>query len=351
MILVAPTAFKGTIAAPVAAQAMAAGARDRDVVVVLPLSDGGHGLLDALAAARGGHVEPVPVTGPLGEVVEARVLVLEEMSVVESADANGLHLVPPDRRDPMVTTTYGVGELVRTASVEAADRVVVGIGGSATVDGGAGMAQALGWRLLDQEGRAIPRGGRGLLRLHRVEPADAPVSLPPVTVLRDVHNPLLGPQGAASVYGPQKGASPEDVERLEEGLARLADCWQRDLGRDVRDRPGAGAAGGLGAGLAAFLEAELVDGAAWVLDAVGFDQALARADLVVTGEGAFDAQSGMGKITGAVLDRARAAGVPALLVAGTVEGPAPDGIRVVTGSGTLDPPDLTRLVAQELALR
>ncbi|MEJ2678652.1 MAG: glycerate kinase [Gemmatimonadota bacterium] len=369
MILSCPTAFKGTIDARPAAHAMATGARrafpGREVVE-LPLSDGGNGLIDALHAARGGVVESVSVTGPLGASVRARVLRLADAAVVETADANGLHLVPPELRDPMVTTTYGVGELLLAAAD--APRLIAGLGGSATVDGGIGMAQALGWRLLDVAGLPVGRGGTGLERLARIRPPDRMPALPPITVLYDVRNPLLGEQGAAPVFGPQKGASPGDVRRLAAGLAGLAECLSRDVGRDVRGLSGGGAAGGLGAALAGFLGAELVPGGDWVLEAVGFDAALARADIVVTGEGAFDVQSGMGKVVGEVIRRARARRVPVLLVAGAVDGALPDGVHAVTGRDregsprerpagalaapvggrVLDPADLMALVAREL---
>lgn len=350
MILVAPTAFKGTIPADRAARSMAEGAARAGAAEVrtLPLSDGGNGLIDALAATGTHAVHRIHVTGPLGQPVKARILERSGAAVVESADANGLHLVPEGRRDPMATTTRGVGELIRGAADTEPRAIIVGIGGSATVDGGIGMAQALGWRLLDAGGTPVPPGGAGLLVLDRIEPHAVP-ALPPITVLRDVNNPLLGPDGAAAVYGPQKGATPAQVVELERGLERLAEILARDLGRDVRSLPGAGAAGGLGAALAAFLSAELVHGAAWVLDAVGFDAALATADVVVTGEGAFDAQSAMGKVVGEVIRRARSRNVPVLLVAGAVEGDVPEGVRAVTGHGAeLGQSDLAALVAGAL---
>lgn len=341
MILSCPTAFKGTIDAPSAARALAEGARRAfpgRPVVEMPLSDGGNGLIDALHAAKTGVVRQVPVTGPLGVAVQARILRLADAAVVETADANGLHLVPPTRRDPMVTTTWGVGELLLAAADAA--HLIVGLGGSATVDGGAGMAQALGWRLLDDVGEPIGRGGAGLLRLSRIRPPDRAPVLPPTTALHDVRNPLLGDEGAAPVFGPQKGAGPDDVRRLGDALAHLAECLTRDVGRDVRALDGGGAAGGLGAALAAFVGAELVPGGAWVLDAVGFDAALAEADAVVTGEGAFDAQSEMGKVVGEVIQRARHRQVPVLLVAGRVEGSLPDGVYGVdaTAASRLDAP-------------
>ncbi|MFW6079089.1 MAG: glycerate kinase [Gemmatimonadota bacterium] len=360
VILVAPTAFKGTIGAAAAARAMAAGARrasGRRPVRTLPLSDGGLGLLDALEAAWGGTRERVRVTGPLGEPVEASLLSSPEGSVVESAEACGLHLVPPDRRDPLRSGTYGVGELIARAASGRGDegaerpaRIILGLGGSATVDGGAGMAAALGWRLLDMDGRAIGGGAQGLLDLSRISRPERGLDLPPVTALADVANPLLGENGAAAVYGPQKGASASTVRRLELALARLATRVEEDLGRSVRTLPGAGAAGGLGAGAVAFLDAELVRGAGWVLGAVGFAEALAGSELVITGEGAFDAQSAMGKVTGEVLDRARARGAPVLLVAGSIEVAPAEGVTSVDGGGeTLTPERIEALVEREVA--
>ncbi len=369
MILSCPTAFKGTIGARSAARALAEGARRAFPgrrVVELPLSDGGNGLIDALQAAGGGSIRNVSVTGPLGAAVQARILSQTGTAVVETADANGLHLVPPGDRDPMATTTRGVGELLLAAAD--APRLVVGLGGSATVDGGVGMAQALGWGLLDEAGEPIGPGGAGLARLARILRPHRLPALPPMTVLYDVRNPLLGDEGAAPVFGPQKGAGPADVRRLAAGLERLADCLAREVGRDVRGLEGGGAAGGLGAALAAFAGADLVPGGAWVLDAVGFDATLAQAEVVVTGEGAFDAQSGMGKVVGEVIRRARSRGVPVLLVAGTVDGALPDGVRAagpvpdpparageaerVVGARAegrlLEPSDLEALAAREL---
>jgi glycerate 2-kinase len=361
MILIAPTAFKGTISARAAAEAMAAGAREAvpgAEVRVLPLSDGGNGLLDALLAARGGRFREARVTGPTGESVVARFLDQGVDAVVETAEACGLHLVPPGRRDPMAATTAGVGELLRAAAGSdgaacgaalAADRLVVGLGGSATVDAGAGMAAALGWRLLDDRGEPIPPGGAGLLRLHTLHAPDLPPRLPPVITLADVTNPLVGPDGAARVYGPQKGAGPEEVERLDEALSRWADIVARDLGRRVADLPGAGAAGGLGAAFAAYFDAPPWSGAEWLLDAAGFDHLLEAADLVITGEGAWDVQSSMGKITGEVVARAREAGVPVLLLAGAIQGALPRGVTGVDGGGSvLDETALAERVRRHL---
>lgn len=357
MILICPTAFKGTVTARDAAEAMAAGARAAapgTEVRVLPLSDGGNGLLDAMSAARGGSYHTVDVPGPAGEPVVARYLVQGGDAVVETAEACGLHLVVERSRDPLRATTTGVGQLLLAAAGAggaacgariASDVLVVGLGGSATVDAGAGMAAALGWRHLDEHGAPIPPGGEGLLRLHIIRPPAVPPRVPQMTVLADVTNPLVGDDGAAAVYAPQKGASAADVEVLQRALARWADVVARDLGRRVEALPGGGAAGGLGAAFAAYLDAPPARGADWLLEAVGFDDLLAAARLVVTGEGSWDPQSSMGKITGEVVERARAAAVPVLLVAGSVHSPLPRGVHAVTGGGAvLDGAEMAALV-------
>jgi glycerate 2-kinase len=357
MILVCPTAFKGTVSAMDAAAAMAEGAREGVEgmeVRVLPLSDGGNGLLDAMGMARGGSRWTAAVAGPTGATVTARYLVQGGDAVVETAEACGLHLIEAADRNPLRTTTRGVGELLLQAvgasggacgAPIAADRLVVGLGGSATVDAGSGMATALGWRLLDERGSPIPTGGEGLLRLHTIELPDTPVRLPAMVVLADVTNPLLGAEGAARVYGPQKGARPADVQLLEQALARWSDIAVRDLGRRVAELPGGGAAGGLGAAFAAYLGAPPARGADWLLEAVGFDELLASARLVVTGEGSWDLQSAMGKVTGEVVARARAASVPVLLVAGSVQGDLPRGVHAGTSQGAvLDTAGMAALV-------
>lgn len=353
MILICPTAFKGTLSARDAAEAMAAGAaraaRSAEIRTV-PLSDGGNGLLDALEAAGGGKGHGARVPGPLGTSVTARYLRQDTRVVVETAEACGLHLVPAPLRDPLRATTRGVGELLLAAVEDSPGRrLVVGLGGSATVDAGAGMVGALGWELVDRDGATIPPGGGGLLRLHAIQPPIDPPVLPSLVVLADVTNPLLGQRGAAPVYAPQKGARPPQVELLERALAQWARVVERDLGRDVADLPGGGAAGGLGAAFAAFLDAPPRSGAGWILEAVGFDALLAKAHVVVTGEGAWDEQSSMGKVTGEVVDRATSKGVPALIVAGSASGAEPGGVTVVTGDGAvLDAKRISELVAGAL---
>jgi glycerate kinase len=244
-----------------------------------------------------------------------------------------------------------VGTLLERCTSDGARRAILGLGGSATVDGGTGMARALGWRLLDRAGRDLEPGGGALADLAMIERPRLRIPLA-VTSLADVRSPLLGPDGAAQRFAPQKGASAQDVERLEYGLTRMADVAARDLGVDIRDIPGTGAAGGLGAGCLLFLDAELVQGADYLLEASGFEAALADADLLITGEGAWDATSGLGKITRVVLARADAAGVPAVLVSGRIEGPVHPGVETISGAGSwLDAEAIARRVAEHLRAR
>lgn len=325
-IVLAPNAFKGSLTAVEAAEAMAEGVRrvlpDADLVFV-PIADGGDGTVEALVAATGGQRRSLRVRGPLGELVEAAYGLVDggAVAVIEMARASGLALVPRDRRDPRVTTTYGVGELLQHAHDQGARRFIVGIGGSATNDGGAGMAQALGYHLLDAQGRELPPGGAALSSLDRIHVGGvhSDWSQAAVEVACDVTNPLTGPLGASAVYGPQKGATPQMVVELDAALRRLAAVISRDLGRDVEALPGAGAAGGLGAGLVAFTGADLGPGADMVMDAVRLDDRLRGADLVLTGEGRLDRQTvRFGKGPAAVAQRARASGIPVIGVAGSV---------------------------------
>lgn len=354
-IVLAPNAFKGTLTAVEAADAMAEGIR-RVVpgaqLVVIPIADGGDGTVEALVAATGGEPRSLRVHGPLGEPVEAAYGLIDRgsVAVIEMARAAGLTLVPVGRRDPRVTTTFGVGELIQHASDEGARRFVIGIGGSATNDGGAGMAQALGYHLLDGDGRELPWGGAALARLDRIHVGGVHTnwSESTVEVACDVTNALTGPAGASAVYGPQKGASPEMVDQLDAALHRLAAVIRRDLGREVETLPGAGAAGGLGAGLVAFTGASLRAGADMVMDAVRLDDRLRGADLVLTGEGRLERQTvRFGKGPAAVARRARAAGIPVIGVAGTVGDRREvlglfDGVESSTPAGMLLEEALTR---------
>ncbi len=290
----------------------------------LPLADGGEGTVRALVRATQGALRTSRVHDPLLREIDAEWGLLGDRTtaVVEMAAASGLPLLRESERDPRATTTRGTGELILAAAASGAHRIVVGIGGSATNDGGAGMARALGFRFLDRAGRELPEGGAALARLHHLEgQTDPRLIRPAIEVACDVRNPLLGPEGASAVYGPQKGATPEMVGELDRALANYADVIETFVGRNVRDVPGAGAAGGLGAGLIAFLDARLRSGAALVLDAAKFDARAGGADLVITGEGRADAQSAYGKLTHAVTEAARRAGARvAMVVGGTAPG-------------------------------
>ena len=323
-VVVAPNAFKGSLTATQAAAAIARGIReaipDAEIVEV-PVADGGDGTVEALVSAHHGAYGSVDVEGPLGDRVRATYGLIDggRTAVVELASASGFDLVGPDQRDPRKTSTFGFGQLLEAARRAGTETVIAGIGGSATNDGGAGMAQAVGYRLLDAAGHELARGGAALLELERIDPSglDAGWRSVKVMVACDVTNPLTGPLGASRVYGPQKGADEETVELLDRALDRLAVVIERDLGKQVRDIPGAGAAGGTGAGLVAFLDAWLVPGAPLIVEAARFDQALAAADLVITGEGRIDAQTAFGKAPGEVAKRAQKAGVPTLFLAGS----------------------------------
>jgi glycerate kinase len=336
-VLVAPDKFRGTLSAEEAAAAIERGwlsARPDDVVDRVPLADGGEGTLDVLVDAYGGRRRPTTVSGPLGGPVEAEYGLVPRgedlVAIVEMSRASGLQLVPEDRRDVLRATTRGTGELILAACADASELIVC-IGGSATNDGGAGMAQALGVRLVGVDGLELGPGGAALEAVDRIDVSriDPTVRRAHILVACDVDNSLLGPNGASAVYGPQKGATPRDVELLDRALGCFADAIERDLGIDVRDVPGAGAAGGLGAGLVAFLAAELRPGVDVVMEAVGFGGHLAEADLVITGEGKLDEQSWRGKVPAGVRARALEAGLETIVLCGRSEANAtPDDTRV-----------------------
>jgi glycerate kinase len=337
-IVIAPDSFKGSLSAKEVCCAVEAGLRsvwgDAHDIVSVPVADGGEGTVQALVDATGGEFIEVVVTGPLGEPVRASYALLGSgrTAALEMAVASGFSLVPPERRDPTVTTTLGTGELIADALGRGIRSFIIGIGGSATNDGGAGVAQALGYRLLDAEGRELPLGGLALRDLARIEcPRDLRRRLPglDVRVACDVDNPLCGPRGASAVYGPQKGATHEQVVELDAALANLAAVVRRDLGPDILDLPGSGAAGGLGGGLVAFLGGRLMPGAEIVLEAVRLPEALAGADLCVTGEGLLDSQTQHGKTPAAVAETARAAGVPVVAVGGAVDPAAAESLSAL----------------------
>jgi len=343
VILVAPAAFKGTFGPRQVADSIAAGVRRAlpdAKVLTCPVADGGDGLLEAVLPP-GSLRERVPVTGPLGEQVNAELGWLDgETAIFASSSACGLALVPPDRRAPLRATSRGVGELIWEAADRGAKTVVVGLGGSATVDGGTGAGRGLGWSFKDAAGAELPEGGGALGDLVTIGSGwrlDAQV-----VALADVTTPLAGPSGAAAVFGPQKGASRPQVDQLAAGLGRLAECLAQSGHPGLDLLAGGGAAGGLGAGLAAFARATLTPGAPWVLDRLGFDAALATVDLVITAEGEFDTTSRAGKVTGEIVKRAQAARRKVAVVAARSSS-IPEILVVTGGGGTLTPSDIEGL--------
>ena len=324
-IVIAPDSYKESLSALEVAQAVEAGFRqvfpDADYVLV-PVADGGEGTVDAMVAATGGRKETVTVSGPLGEPVEAFYGLTGDgdTAVIEMAAASGLALVPPDRRNPLLTNSRGTGELIRAALDAGARRFILGIGGSATNDGGAGMVQALGARLLDLEGRELDGSGGDLARLERIDVSalDPRLAECRIEVACDVDNPLTGARGASAVFGPQKGATPEMVQALDANLARLARIVGRDLGVAVDTVPGAGAAGGMGAAMLAFFGATLKPGIEIVTAAVDLDTHVRDADLVITGEGRIDFQTVHGKTPIGVARVAKRHGKPVIGIAGSL---------------------------------
>ena len=321
-ILIASDSYKGSLSSLEVAAAMREGiywACPEAEVESIVIADGGEGTVNAVIAGVGGEVISRSVCGPLGEPTEAFYGILPSgEAVIEMAAASGLTLVPVGERDVMRATTFGTGELIRAALDEGCRKLYVGVGGSATNDGGAGMAQALGVRFLDEAGNEIGPGGGGLAKLSRIDitSRDPRITGAEIIVMSDVKNPLCGSQGASAIYGPQKGASPEQVEQLDRNLAHLAAVIERDLGILVCDREGAGAAGGLGAGLIAFAGAEICSGIDAILEMNDFRRRAQEADLILTGEGRVDAQSVCGKVVSGV---ASAAGdTPVAIVAGSL---------------------------------
>src|SRR5258707_4397870 len=323
--VIEPQSLKGSLSAAETGQAIAEGARvvyREAELCVIPVADGGEGTTQALVDASGGRLLEHTVTGQKGEPVRAFLGLMGDglTAVIEMAASSGLPLVPLEQRDPRITTTRGVGELMRVALDEGCTRFIIGIGGSATNDGGAGMAQALGAHLVEWQGNELPAGGAALARLARIESSGLDIRLAACTfeVACDVTNPLCGPTGASAVYGPQKGATPEMVAELDAALAHYAGIVKRDPGRAVLNIPGAGAAGGLGAGLLAFLNATLRPGAQIVLEAVKLEEHLRDADLVITAEGRLDSQTAYGKSVGAVAALAKKYRLPVLAIAGSL---------------------------------
>ena len=323
-ILIASDSFKGSLTSQEVGTAITRGVLrvcPEAEITVIPMADGGEGTVAALIAATGGQLIATEVTGPLVTPVTARFGLLPNgTAVLEMAEASGLTLVPEELRNPMITTTFGTGELILKALDFGANRILIGIGGSATNDGGSGMAQALGVSLRDKNGQELSYGGGSLSQLAAIDMSglDPRIKRTPIIVDCDVKNPLCGPNGASAIYGPQKGASPEMVKQLDTNLRHLAHVIAQELNQNVMEIPGAGAAGGLGAGLIAFAGASLRSGVETVLDTVNLEKYLAKVDLVITGEGRLDYQSAFGKVPVGVAKRALGHGVPVIAFAGEI---------------------------------
>jgi glycerate 2-kinase len=324
-VVIAPDSFKESLSALEAANAIECGFRgifpDAEYIK-LPMADGGEGTVQSLVDSTGGSKVEVTVTGPLGEPVQSFFGLLGDgkTAVIEMAAASGLHLVPTEKRNPLVTTTKGTGELILAALELGINHLIIGIGGSATNDGGAGMIQALGGSLLDKNGVEIGHGGGALSKLTSIDLSQFDLRLKDlkITVACDVDNPLTGPRGASAVYGPQKGATPEMINQLDQGLTNFANIVEKELNKPFRDIPGAGAAGGLGAGLIAFLSADLQPGVDIVLEAVHFQDHMKEAALVITGEGRIDSQTIYGKTPIGVAKAAKKNNVPVIAIAGAI---------------------------------
>lgn len=322
-IIIAAGAFKHSLSAAAAANAIARGLNRSGLntdITLLPIADGGNGTLDAFLAGGGDRI-PLTVDDPLGRPVEAAFARSGDTAVIEMALASGLELLRPDELDPLRATTYGTGQLMQAALESGASRIIVGMGGSATVDGGAGCLQVLGVRLLDADGRDVPPGGGNL---HHIRHIDAS-GLDPrwhdtdLIIASDVDNPTLGETGAAAVFAPQKGASPEQVAILEDNLSHFFTLAAEQIGIDVRHAPGGGAAGAFSAGLMAFLDGRIQSGIDLILDLRGFDHLLNDADLVITSEGRMDVQTVHGKGPIGVARRARERGVPTVALVGGLQ--------------------------------
>ncbi len=331
-IIIAPDSFKESLTCAQAACAIKDGilrvfpnARTKTVL----MADGGEGTAQVLCSILGGTERRLRITGPLGlEISSGYVLCGNGAAVIETASAAGLDLIPPEQRSAMDTTTYGVGQLIASALDHGCRELTIGLGGSSTNDCGIGMARALGARFLNAQGSELPGRGRDLEQIQSVDLSGLDQRLRGCRIyaLCDVTNPLLGPNGSAAVFGPQKGAGPDDIASLERGAENLAFLMQGISGRNAAAFSGAGAAGGLGFGLAAFCGAELVCGADTILNLQNFDSLITAADLVVTGEGRLDRTSSMGKVISALSRRCRSAGVPLIALAGSISGGVNDSL-------------------------
>lgn len=324
-IVIAPDSFKGSMSAKEVADAIERGIKSvltNAEIIKIPMADGGEGTVETLVDATSGQIIKLNVLDPLGSETEAYFGILGDGStaVIEMALASGLTMVPRDKRNPLFTTTFGTGQLIKAALDNGCRELIIGIGGSATNDGGVGMAQALGIKFLNNKGQEISFGGGNLLNIDRIDlkNMDKRVKDCKFKVACDVDNPLCGPKGASYVFGPQKGATPEMVKYLDENLSHLAEVIKRDMGIDVKNEPGAGAAGGLGAGLMAFCNAQLQRGIELVIEATKIEEKIKGADLVITGEGQMDYQTAHGKTPYGVAQVAKKRNVPVVALVGSI---------------------------------
>ncbi|MCM3089915.1 MULTISPECIES: glycerate kinase [unclassified Cytobacillus] len=324
-VVIAPDSFKESLSALEAANAIERGFKaifPDAQYKKLPMADGGEGTVQSLADATGGKIIECTVTGPLGEPAKAFFGLMGDgkTAVIEMAAASGLHLVPTEKRNPLLTSTRGTGELIAAAIDTGVQHIIIGIGGSATNDAGAGMIQALGGKLLDKTGTEIGPGGGSLAELSSIDMSNLDSRLQDVhiEVACDVDNPLTGPRGASAIFGPQKGATPEMVGLLDQNLGHFADVVEHELGKPFRDIEGAGAAGGVGGTLLAFLNTDLKRGIDIVLEAVNFEEEVKDADLVITGEGRIDSQTIFGKTPIGVAKAAKKHGIPVIGLAGSL---------------------------------
>lgn len=324
-IIVAPDSYKGALSSIKIADAVEEGikkALKNAEITKVPMADGGEGTVEAMVEATAGRIVYVDVMGPLGDPVHSFYGVLGdgETAVIEMAAASGLPLVPIDKRNPLCTTTYGTGELIKHALENGYAKLIIGIGGSATNDGGMGMAQALGIGFFGKDGTKLGFGGKELEKIHRIDMSNLNPCLnnAEILVACDVTNPLCGKEGASYVFGPQKGATPEMVARLDKGLENFSTVIQEQLGKEIKDLPGAGAAGGLGGGLVAFLNAKLEKGIQIVIKASNLEEKIKNADLVITGEGKTDEQTAYGKVPYGIAQIAKQYDVPVVCLSGAL---------------------------------
>jgi glycerate 2-kinase len=354
-VLIVPDSYKGSLSSKEVADYMEQGvleAQPEAEIHKIPIADGGEGTVEAMVSATHGEYREMVVVGPQGQPVTAIYGVLDkgQSAVIEMASASGLMLLPKEQLNPLTSTTYGTGQLIRAALELGCRKLIIGIGGSATNDGGVGMAQALGVKFLDAEGEEVGYGGGELIRIRTIDISGIHPGIAhcEVVIASDVTNPLCGPEGASNVFGPQKGATPEMVKLLDEGLKHLADTIHMQMGIQIENAAGAGAAGGLGAGLMAFLKAKMARGIDIVLEAARFDEMVQDADLVITGEGRTDAQTAFGKTPAGVAKLAKKYNKPVICVSGGITSDVQAlydiGVDVIVGA-TQSPMSLEEAIA------